>query len=113
MNHFLNQMIMYHEIHKQERDDRKPSQIAKHLGMDTRTVKKYLGMNEQTFLKYNEDLTSRSKKLLAYEDFVKEQLSRCPEASAAQVHDWLKEHHSDFIRVTEKDRLQLRSICSQ
>jgi transposase len=102
MNHFMNQMIMYHEIHKQERDDRKPSQIAKHLGMDTRTVKKYLGMNEQSFLKYNEDLTSRSKKLLAYEDFVKEQLSRCPEASAAQVHDWLKEHHSDFIRVTEK-----------
>jgi transposase len=102
MNHFINQMIMYHEIHKQERDERKPSQIAKHLGMDTRTVKKYLGMNEQTFLKYNEDLTSRSKKLLAYEDFVKEQLSRCPEASAAQVHDWLKEHHSDFIRVTEK-----------
>ena len=90
MNHFFNQMIMYHEIHKQERDDKKPSQIAKHLGMDTRTIKKYLGMSEQEYIDYNEAQVSRSKKLLAYEGFVKDQLSRCPEASAAQVHDWLK-----------------------
>ena len=102
MNHFINQMIMYHEIHKQDRDDKKPSQIASCLGMDTRTIKKYLGMSEQEYLDYNEGLTNRTKKLLAYEGFVKEQLSRCQEASAAQVHDWLKEHHSDFIRVTEK-----------
>ncbi len=102
MNHFFSQMIMYHEIHKQERDDKKPSQIAKHLGMDTRTIKKYLGMSEQEYIDYNETQASRSKKLLAYESFVKDQLSRCPEASAAQVHDWLKEHHPDFIKVTEK-----------
>lgn len=102
MNYFINQMIMYHEIHKQDRDDKNPCQIAKCLGMDTRTIKKYLGMSEQEYIDYNEGLTIRTKKLLAYEDFVKEKLSRCQEASAAQVHDWLKEHYTDFIRVTEK-----------
>jgi transposase len=102
MKHFFNQMIMYHEIHKQDRDDKKPSQIANCLGMDTRTIKKYLDMSEQEYIDYNEDRTSRTKKLINYEAFVKEKLTRCPEASAAQVHDWLKEHHDDFIRVTEK-----------
>ena len=29
-------------------------------------------------------------------------MENCEDASAAQVHDWLKEHHSNFIDVNEK-----------
>lgn len=37
-----------------------------------------------------------------YEDFIRTRLEECPDASAAQVHDWLKEHFEDFIDVNEK-----------
>jgi hypothetical protein len=47
MNHYINQLIMYHEIQQQKRKGKQPSQIASFLGMDTRTTKKYLAMTER------------------------------------------------------------------
>jgi hypothetical protein len=102
MNHYFNQLIMYHEIHKQNRAGKQPSQIASFLGMDTRTVKKYLAMSEQEFDAYQVKLEQRTKKLALYEDFVFRRLSDCLEASSAQVHDWLKECHPDFEDVSIK-----------
>jgi hypothetical protein len=91
MNHYFNQLIMYHEIHQQKRTGKQSSQIASFLGMDTRTVKKYLAMSVQEFDAYQVKLEQRTKKLASYEDFIHRRLSDCPEASSAQVHDWLKE----------------------
>ena len=102
MNHYFNQLIMYHEIHQQKRSGKHPSQIASFLGMDTRTVKKYLAMNEQEFDAYRVNLEQRTKKLADYEDFVCRGLTACPEASSAQVHDWLKEIYPDFEQVSIK-----------
>ena len=102
MNHYFNQLIMYHEIHQQKRSGKHPSQIASFLGMDTRTVKKYLAMSEQEFDVYQVKLEQRTKKLVEYEDFVCSRLTACPEASSAQVHDWLKECHPDFEEVSIK-----------
>ena len=34
--------------------------------------------------------------LSPYETFVRDKLDRFPETSAAQIHDWLKEHHPEF-----------------
>jgi len=82
---------MYHEIHQQKRTGKQSSQIASFLGMDTRTVKKYLAMSVQEFDAYQVKLEQRTKKLASYEDFIHRRLSDCPEASSAQVHDWLKE----------------------
>jgi len=98
----LNQWIVYHEVHKQHRDGLKPAQIARELVMDRRTVKKYLSMTEEEYLEYIDNQTQRLRLLYPYESFVRTRLEHCPEASAAQVHDWLKECHEDFIEVDAK-----------
>jgi len=59
-------------------------------------------MSEQEYLDYQERLSHRLKKLKPYEDFVRERLEACQEASAAQVHDWLKECQPDFKKVSTK-----------
>jgi transposase len=46
--------------------------------------------------------SERKKELEPYEGFVKSRLSQYPETSAAQMHDWLKEHHPDFPEVNPK-----------
>jgi len=93
---------MYHEIHRFNREGVRPSQIARIMVLDTRTVKKILTLSEQEYLDYQERLSSRNKVLDPYESFVKSRLEACQEASAAQVHDWLKEHFTDLPDVSEK-----------
>ena len=102
MNKFEHKWIMYHEIHQQNRNGKKPSQIASFLGIDKRTVKKYLAMSEQEYLEFQDHLSGRFKKLTDYEDFVRERLEQCTGASAAQVYDWLKECHPDFIDISQR-----------
>lgn len=102
MNKFENHWIMYHEIHRLKRAEETEPWIASHLGIDTRTVKKYIAMDEKAYMDYRNKLSERAKKLSAYESFVKERIETCLDASAAQVHDWLKECYPDFIRVSEK-----------
>jgi transposase len=98
----LNQWIMYHEVHKQHRDGLKPAQIARELVMDRRTVKKYLSMSEEEYMDLIDSQTQRQKFLSPYEGFVRTRLELCSEASAAQVHDWLKENYEDFEEVDAK-----------
>ncbi len=100
MEKFVNNWIVYHELHKQQRDRKTPPQIASYVVMDTRTVKKYLAMSEQEYFDFREALSTRTKKLASYEDFVKGRLELCPEASSAQVHDWLKEHYPLFPKAS-------------
>ena len=102
MNKFEHKWIMYYELHKHNRNGLKPSQIAFFLGIDKRTVKKYLAMTEQEYLDSQELLSNRVRKLEEYENFIKERIENCIEASSAQVHDWLKECHPDFFHVSEK-----------
>lgn len=93
---------MYHEIHRLQREGFKAAYIARYLVLDRRTVKKYLSMSEEDYLEFKDRQTIRSKKLDDYETYVKGRLEDYPEATAAQVHDWLKEHHRNFIAVTER-----------
>ena len=99
---FLNQWIMYHEVHRQHREGLKPAQIARELVMDRRTVKKYLAMTEEEYEHFIDIQTRRQRVLTPYENLVRTRLEHCPEASSAQVHDWLKEHYDDFIEVDNK-----------
>jgi len=99
---YQDQWIMYYEVHEQHREGLKPAQIARELVMDRRTVKKYLLMSEEDYLNFIESQTHRQRLLSSYEGFVRTRLELCPEASAAQVHDWLKEHHDDFIEADTK-----------
>jgi len=102
MNRLMHNLIMYHEIHRLKREGFKAASIARHLVLDRRTVKKYLAMSEEEFMEFKHRQLVRSKVLDSYEEYVKSRLEDFPEASAAQVHDWLKEHHSDLVDVSEK-----------
>jgi transposase len=93
---------MYYEIHRLKREGFKPAQIGRQLVLDYRTVKKYLAMNEEEYMAFIDDQTNRSRVLDKYETFVKKRLEQYPDASAAQVHDWLKENHEDLINVNAK-----------
>lgn len=98
----MHKLIMYHEIHKRHREGFKSSQISRLLGLNRRTVRKYLAMSEEEYLEFINSQKDRGKLLEPYEEFIKTRLENCPDASAAQVYDWLKEHHGDFIDVNEK-----------
>jgi len=95
-------LIMYYEIHKRKINGDNPTRIARYLGIDYRTVKKYLKMTESEYISFLEKQAFRSKVLDGYEHFIHSRLEDCPEASAAQVFDWLKENFPDIPAVDEK-----------
>jgi hypothetical protein len=49
-----------------------------------------------------ERLKHRIRKLNCYEEFVRQRIEQCPECSAAQVEDWLKEHYEDFPVISSR-----------
>jgi len=93
---------MYHEIHKLQRLGFSISRIADYLGCNFRTVQKYLNMSEQQYEQFLIRSSQRVKVLDAYETFVKNKLTDYPDTTAAQLHDWLKEHHSVFPAVSPR-----------
>jgi len=95
-------LIMFYEIHRFKREGFSDAWIGRYLVLDRRTVKKYLNMSEEEYLSFKDSGQPRKKRLAPYEDYVRVRLEECPDASAAQVHDWLKEHFEDLIGVNEK-----------
>ena len=102
MTDLLNKLMMYHQIHQMSRDGWKVARIASFLGLNRRTVLKYLTMSEDEFLDYQEIIKARTRDLDPYEGFVKIKLETYPDTSAAQMHDWLKEHYDSFPKVSPK-----------
>jgi transposase len=99
--HFI-KFIVYYETHKLDREGYSASKISELLGLNRRTVKKYLAMTEQEYGDFLSKQSERKKELLPYENFVKERLERFNDTSAAQMHDWLKEHYADLPKVDPK-----------
>jgi transposase len=102
MNVHLAKFIMYYDAHKLNRDGYSVSKISQLLGLNRRTVAKYLAMSEQEYENFQLNQSDRKKELLPYESFIRERLSMFRDTSAAQMHDWLKEHHTDFPKVNPK-----------
>jgi len=102
MKKLMQKLIMYYEVHKLKREGLKTAQISRCLVLDYRTVKKYLAMSEEDYQDFLELQSTRYKILAPYEDYVKARLEACEDASAAQVHDWLKEHFNDLNDVNAK-----------
>jgi transposase len=98
----ISNWIMYHEIQRMLREGLSRTSIATTTGMDRRTVKKYASMTGEQYEQYLEKTECRTKVLSGYETFVKERLVTSPGASAAQVHDWLKEHHPSLAKTSPK-----------
>jgi len=98
----LNRWIMYYEINRLGLLGFSDSRIARAFGVNRRTVKKYLGMSEQEYECFLLACCQRDKLLDPYESFVKQKLTDFQDTSAAQIHDWLKEHHPDFPQVSAR-----------
>jgi len=93
---------MYHEIHKMDREGFSFSKISRKLIIDRRTVKFYLSMNEGQYEQFHTEHIEKKRELEPYEEFVKSKLETYQETSAAQMHDWLKEHYPKLPAVTAK-----------
>lgn len=102
MNAHLAKFIMYFEIHRMHREGHSNSKISELLGIHRRTIRKYLSMSEKEYESFLVSQSDRKKELLPYEFFIKDRLQRFPDTSSAQMHDWLKEHHTDFPVLNAK-----------
>ncbi|MEO6732232.1 MAG: DDE-type integrase/transposase/recombinase [Ferruginibacter sp.] len=102
MNAYLTKLIMYHEIHRMDREGLSVSQICRALVLNWRTVKNHLSMSEREFDRFMERQSGPRKNLLPYESFIKDRLEQYPDTSAAQMHDWLKEHFPAFPLTAPK-----------
>jgi len=102
MNAYLTKLMMYHEIHRMSREGLSVSQICRTLVLNWRTVKNHLSMSERDFDLFMEKQSDRKKDLLPYEGFIKSRLEQYTDTSAAQMHDWLKEHFPVFPTVSPK-----------
>ena len=84
--------MTYYEIHRLLREDYSISQINQSGITLEPTYGKKLSCHEQ-FVNRQCD---RKKYLLSFEEFVETRLEKYQETSAAQMHNWLKEHHENF-----------------
>lgn len=98
----INDWIMYHTIHQLLREGFSLAKISRELVLNQRTVKRYSLMNETDYEAFLLRKTDRTKILSPYEEFVTQKLLSYPQTSAAQMHDWLKEHHNNFPQVPAK-----------
>jgi len=78
------------------------SQISRDTGLDRGTVRKYIKMEEKEFHEWIKKVRNMPLKLIKYMAFVKEELSRFPDLSAAQIEDHLKEHFPDLPPIHSK-----------
>jgi transposase len=90
---------MYINIHSMHNAGFSKRQIAEKQGLDFRTVSKYLSMTPEEF-EARVQQKDRQRSLALYEGVVVDWLSRHPDMSSSQVHDWLKEHYQ--VRVAER-----------
>jgi transposase len=102
MNYYHSKIMMYHLVKQMDYEGHSITSIAEHFGINWRTVKRMLSMSEQEFTQRLENGRLRKRSLDAYESFIKDKLIIYPDTSSAQLHDWLKEHHADFPRVSQK-----------
>lgn len=102
MNYYHSKIMMYHLVKQMDYEGQSITRIAETFGINWRTVKRLLSMSEQEFTQGLEKGALRKRSLAPYESFLKEKLTLFPDTSSAQLHDWLKEHHTDFPRVSQK-----------
>ena len=102
MNYYLSKLMMYHLVNQMEREGFSTKKIAEHFVISWRTAKHLLSLSEEEYLIEQEQARGRKKSLESYEEFVRDKLLQHPSTPAAQMHDWLKEHHADFLVVNKK-----------
>ncbi len=102
---------MFDQVHQLKKLGFSKSEIGRILEIDRKTVAKYFSMSLEEYLVFLNKLKERSRLLDPYEDFVAQKLNVFPDTTAAQMHDWLKEHHVDFPQVSPKVSLRSDASC--
>lgn len=91
---------MYLKIQELKKKGFNKSQIARHVGLDRRTVTWYYNATPNEVQARNEELKTRSKKLDKYNHIILDWLKKFPDSSSSQIHDWLREMDSN-IEIAE------------
>ncbi len=98
----LKRLTMYSKVKNLFEKGLSISQISRTTKLDRKTVRKYLHMNEQDFQDHLSSMASRHHKLEEYEEFVRHRIEQCPDCSAAQVEDWLKEQYPAMDPISSR-----------
>ncbi|MEB3102479.1 hypothetical protein [Ferviditalea candida] len=80
------------------------------MNISRNTVSKFWDMTPNEYKNFLEGLESRSKKLETFEADIVGWLREYPDLSAAQVMDWLKEHHGNLEVAESTVRNYVRGI---
>ncbi|MDY0406656.1 IS21 family transposase [Virgibacillus sp. 179-BFC.A HS] len=87
---------VYMKIKQLKEQGFKIRRIARKLGISRNTVYKYLKKSPEEMAAWAASTKTRTKKLDAYEMVIHTWLSEHPDASSAQIHDWLLEDYPKF-----------------
>lgn len=95
-------LVMWYKVKELKSKGLHCAQIARELGLHRHTVEKYVKMSLAEFQASEAYERDFKYKLDIFEEEVKNELIRAPYLSSRQVHDHLREHHTDFPTVSEK-----------
>lgn len=95
-------LVMWYKVKELKSKGLHCAQIARELGLHRHTVEKYVKMSLEEFQASEAYERGFKYKLDIFEEEVKNELIRAPYLSSRQVHDHLREHHTDFPTVSEK-----------
>ncbi len=101
---------MYFAIQEQKKLGLRKSQVSRNLNISRNTVMKFWNMTVDEYKQCLEDLETRTKKLELYEPEIVRWLRKYPDLSAAQIVDWLKEHHWSLEVAESTVRNYVRGI---
>lgn len=102
--------MLYLEIQQMSEKNFSVSQIAKQLKVSRTTVYKYLEMSFEEATEWANSLSTRSKKLDQYKEWIIAWLKEYPHLSAAQIKDWLLERFPDLQVADSTTRLYVNEV---
>jgi transposase len=95
--------MIYQQVHQLSRSGFSARAISTQLGLNWRTVKRLLSIeDDRQYEQYLQSVSDKHRVLEPYESFVKSRLELYRDTSAAQMHDWLKEHFTGFPSVSPR-----------
>ena len=95
-------LIMWYKIKELIEKGYRQSQICRETGLDKKTVRRYQKMSYEEFTSSSVYKRMYIKLLNPYEEEVRQWLEGHNDLSSSQIHDWLRERHSDIPDVNIK-----------
>lgn len=101
---------LFVEIQKLKRQGFKKLQAARNLNVDVKTIRKYWNMTYEDYKQYGNECLERSRCMAPYERFIIDKLKQFPDATSAQLYDWLRETYKEFKPAYSTVRLRVREL---